>query len=303
MASAGKIVLGTRGSELALAQTRLVREAIAKISPEIVIEVVVIKTSGDERSTVPINDLHAGRKGMFTREIERALLRGQIDAAVHSAKDLPSEMDSELMIAAVLPRANVEDVLIAKTAKTFDALPLHATIGTGSVRRNYQLREARDDLRIEDLRGNVPTRLRKLTDSDWAGIVLARAGLDRLGFATAASLPFNVIPLPLTQFVPAGGQGVIALQIRGNDSRTFASLGAVDDRETNLCLAAEREFLRLLQVDCNAPVGVHASIRDESMTMTAQLFEPHYRTACATHDVAAGAPLALAAELFARTNG
>ncbi|HEX8679082.1 MAG TPA: hydroxymethylbilane synthase, partial [Chthoniobacterales bacterium] len=179
-----ELVLGTRGSDLARAQTALVVQALSHPT-----RVEIIRTSGDERAGIspPVVDRAAGRKGMFTAEIERALLDRRIDVAVHSAKDLPSESTPGLEICAVLPRAAVEDVLIAKDARELAALPRDATVATGSVRRQHQLRAVRPDLNLVEVRGNVPTRLRKLAANAWDAIILARAGLERLGFNLESS--------------------------------------------------------------------------------------------------------------------
>jgi hydroxymethylbilane synthase len=272
-----RIVLGSRGSELALTQTRLVESAIHRAWPEIEVAIEIIRTSGDEGSggALPIVDRKAGRKGMFTREIEKELLVRPIDVAVHSAKDLPSERLEELEIVATLPRANTEDVLVTKLCLT--TLPPGATVATGSVRRQHQLRLWRPDLEIVDLRGNVPTRLRKLRENDrWSGIVLARAGLERLGL----EVPMEI--LPPNDFVPAGGQGIIALQIRRDDAEARRILEAVNDPDTLAALRAEREFLRLLDGDCDSPVGVQATVRGAQLTLHAQVFEPEMRVGDAT---------------------
>jgi hydroxymethylbilane synthase len=271
-----KVTLGTRGSELARAQTLLVEKAIRSVHPNVTVETTIIVTRGDNAKIV---DLHTGRKGSFTAEIERALLAGDVDVAVHSAKDLPSETTPGTQIAAVLARAPTDDVLISKPPGGFASLPSGATVATGSVRRQRQLRWKRADLKIVDLRGNVPTRLRKLAENHWDGIVLARAGLERLGFSPAASEigfeggQFFLEILPSEIFVPAGGQGIIALQIRADDQSTKALLDSVNERETLLCLRAEREFLNRLHGDCNFPVGVHATIRNGKMKLRAQLFQ------------------------------
>ena len=271
-----KIILGTRGSELARAQALLVEKAIRGANPNVIIDTKIIVTRGDNAKAV---DLNAGRKGLFTAEIERALLAADVDVAVHSAKDLPSAPTSGTKIAAVLPRASINDVLISKHAGGLVSIPFGATVATGSVRRQCQLHWKRADLTIVDLRGNVPTRLRKLAENQWEGIVLARAGLERLGFsATHTEIDFGrgqffVEILPFDTFVPAGGQGIIALQIRSDDQRTNGLVRSVNDPETLLCLQAEREFLLQLHGDCNFPVGVHATIKDGTMTMHAQLFE------------------------------
>jgi len=272
----GKIILGTRGSELARAQTRLVEKALRSADANVAIETKIIVTRGDN---IKVVDLHAGRKGLFTAEIERALLAGEVNVAVHSAKDLPSESNPGAQIAAVLPRGSLNDVLISKHSGGLTSLPYGATVATGSVRRQRQLHCQRADLNLVDLRGNVPTRLRKLTGNQWDGIVLAQAGLERLGFsATRTEIGFEdgqffVDILPSEIFLPAGGQGIIALQIRSDDQSTKAFLESVSDRETLLCLCAEREFLSRLHGDCNFPVGVHASITNGKMKMRAQVFE------------------------------
>jgi len=271
----GKIVLGTRGSELARAQVRMVEKALRSTDANLAIETKIIVTRGDN---VKVVDLYVGRKGLFTAEIERALLAGEVNVAVHSAKDLPSETNPKAQIAAALPRGSVNDVLISKHSGGLTSLPYGATVATGSVRRQRQLHWKRTDLKLVDLRGNVPTRLRKLAGNQWDGIVLAQAGLERLGFsATRTEIGFEggqffVDILPGEIFLAAGGQGIIALQIRSDDKRTKAFLESVSDPETLLCLYAEREFLSRLHGDCNFPVGVHASITDGKMKMRAQVF-------------------------------
>ena len=270
-----KIILGTRGSELARAQAGLVEKAIQTARPDARIETRIITTKGDKPRLV---ERHAGRKGLFTVEIERALLTGDVDVAVHSAKDLPSEMNLDAEVAAVLPRAPMDDALVSKDSRGFASLPQGATIATGSVRRKRQLLWKRADLKLVDLHGNVPTRLRKLADTNWDAIVLAWAGLARLGLSpthseiTFESRRFLVEVLPHEIFLPAGGQGIIALQVRANDQSMKAIVDLVNHRNTLLCLRAEREFLRLLQGDCNCPVGVLATIENDKMKLRAQLF-------------------------------
>ena len=270
-----KIVLGARGSELARAQSRLVENAIQGAHPDVTIETKIIATQGDKARVV---DPRAGRKGVFTAEIERALLAGEVDIAVHSAKDLPSETSPEAEIAAVLPRAPIDDVLVSKRRGGLASLPQGATVATGSVRRKHQMLWKRAALDVVDLRGNVPTRLRKLAENQWDAIVLARAGLERLGLSpSGAEISFEgrqlfLEILPCETFLPAGGQGIIALQVRIDDQSTKALLAVVNDRETLLCLQAEREFLRGLQGDCNCPVGVLAKIDNGKMKMRAQVF-------------------------------
>jgi hydroxymethylbilane synthase len=284
---AEKIVFGTRGSELARAQAHLIETAIQTARPDLKIETKIIATSGDKGGMTfqPADDggrqvghlLH-GRKGLFTAEIERALLAGDVDIAVHSAKDLPSEMSPGAVIAGVLPRALTDDVLVSKHRGGFAALQKGGTIATGSVRRKHQLLSKWPYLKVVDLRGNVPTRLRKLAENDWDAIVLACAGLERLGLSpTQGEINFEdrkffLEVLPREIFVPAGGQGIIAIQIRADDKRVREIVGLVNHRETLLCLRAEREFLRLLHGDCNSPVGVLAAIKNGMMKLRAQLF-------------------------------
>jgi len=269
------IILGTRGSDLARNQAGLVEQAILAVQPDTEIETKIIVTQGDKTGA---RAAAAGRKGLFTAEIERALLAREIDIAIHSAKDLPSEMTPLTEIAAVLPRASVNDVLVSKHAGGFASLPYGASIATGSVRRKHQLLWKRGDVNIVDLRGNVPTRLRKLVENNWDGVVLARAGLERLGKLPSAGQISShgnhlfVETLPSDIFLPAGGQGIIAIQVRANSQRMKAIAERLNSPETLLCLQAEREFLRLLQGDCNCPVGVLATIAGEKMKLRGQLF-------------------------------
>jgi len=262
---AQEIVLGTRGSELALAQTRMVKEALARTRPSLKIMTEIVRSGGDY-------DLTAGRKGIFTAELERALMEKRIDVAVHSAKDLPSEIEGGLTITAVLPRGAVEDLLLRKSLAP---IPV-TTIATGSVRRQRQARWTNPAARVVALRGNVPTRLRKFIESDWDAIILARAGLERLGFMPPEfefqGQKFFAEILPQENFVSAGGQGVIALQTRAADFVTCEIVSSIDDKQTHLCLRAEREFLRLLQGDCDLPVGVHARFMNGDLELRAQLF-------------------------------
>lgn len=302
------MILGSRGSELARRQTVMVQEALKRAWPELETAVEIIKTRGDEQKAAPL-DPHAGRKGLFTGEIERALAAGGIDIAVHSAKDLPSDAAPGLELASVLARAAVDDVLISKQPDGI-VLPPKAVVATGSVRRQHQLRWKQPAIAVVDLRGNVPTRLRKLVSRDWDAIVLARAGVERLGYDLArGSFEFEGVSLraqvlPLDDFLPAGGQGVIALQVRSDDEKARAIVHAINDRETLLCLQAEREFLRLLQGDCGSPVGVMATISGSAMTMRAQVFEPpriEPRMARVEGDATSGRQLAR--ELWEAING
>ncbi len=305
--------MGTRGSDLARAQAKLVEDALRSRFSQLQMEVRIITTRGDEKSETneaPV-DRRAGRKGLFTSEIERALLDGEIDVAVHSAKDLPSDATAGLEIAAALPRAHFEDVLLTKSAADLRSLPKGATIATGSVRRQHQLHWQRPDVNVQNLRGNVPTRLRKLAaEKKWDGIILARAGLERLGFKPSeGELPFDdqafrVSVLTVDDFLPAGGQGIVALQTRSDDEQTRGLVCELNHGPTLLCLRAEREFLRLLQGDCGTPVGVLATCDETMFRMHAHLFEEgraEPRTANLERDAAK--PEAAAAELLELING
>ena len=271
------LVLGTRGSELAQRQTQMVADGLRARWADLKLEIKIIRTAGDkEKAREPIE--RAGRKGLFTAEIERALLSEDVDLAIHSAKDLPSELATETDIAAVLPRAPVEDVLVSIEPWNLESLPKNGFVATGSVRRKHQLHWKRPDLEIVDLRGNVPTRLRKLASDQWHAIILARAGLGRLGLDSERRVRFEESEfftevLPRDIFLPAGGQGVIAVQLRSKDERARMLVEPLNDFHTRLCLRAEREFLRLLHGDCNQPVGVLATIDGTIMLVRAQVFD------------------------------
>ncbi|HXA09735.1 MAG TPA: hydroxymethylbilane synthase [Chthoniobacterales bacterium] len=300
MGAPGRIILGSRGSDLALAQTRLVERALQAAWPELEVAIEVIRTRGDEEpKTELLADRKAGRKGMFTREIEQALLVRRIDVAVHSAKDLPSEPREELELGATPPRGAAEDVLITKTGDGLATIPAGSVIATGSVRRQHQLVWKRPDLQTADLRGNVPTRLRKLRENEsWSGVILARVGLERLGLAVQGEI------LSPDDFVPAGGQGVIALQVRRADAKTRRWIDPVNDRATLTCLRAEREFLRLLGGDCDSPVGVQALLNEGELVLRAQIFEG--QTAAprvGTTTGSAADPEAIAAQLMKQLYG
>lgn len=273
-----KIMVGTRGSELALRQTGLVVDALQARWSDLKFEIKIIKTHGDDKKTA-IADVRAGRKGLFTSAIERSLVQKRIDLAVHSAKDLPSRLAPRTEIAAVLPRGAVDDVLVATTPGDLESLPNDGIVATGSVRRKHQLRWKRPDLEIVDLRGNVPTRLRKLATDRWHAIILANAGLQRLGLNAERpqvefeSHKFFTALLSPEIFVPAGGQGVVAMQIRSDNQQLREMLEPINDFDTRLSLRAEREFLRLLEADCNQPVGVLATIEGSTMKIRGQIFD------------------------------
>ena len=301
------LILGSRGSVLALAQVAIVKGALATFNPSLEIEVKIITTSGDRRQEVKAGEgSDAGLKGLFTKEIQDALLNGSIHAAVHSLKDLPGITPPSLGLAAVLPRADTSDLLISRDAAgpaTLDALSPGARLGTGSVRRRRQIEWLRPGLEIVDLRGNVPTRLKKLTDPSLDAIVLARAGLDRLGYAISGGIlhcdagSFRVTPLDI---LPAIGQGAIGIETRRDDANTRSIFSPIDHLPTHTCIRVERELLRLLEGDCRLPVGARVTL-DDSATLHAEAIvfrddAPQPAQARATGP--ASAPEELAGRLF-----
>jgi hydroxymethylbilane synthase len=274
-----RFILGTRGSALALAQAELTGAALRREAPELTIEQKIFVTRGDLKLDLSfIRASEAGGKGLFTRELEEALLAGTIDVAVHSLKDLPGHNPLGLEITAVLPRASTADVMIAREAESLDALPLGSVLGTSSVRRARQLGWLRPDLVIEEWRGNVQTRLRKLGESERVGgIILAQAGLERLGYDLSSgrleygAWNFRVVSLGGVM-LPAIGQGAIALQSRSNRAEVTALLEKINHRETHLAIRAERELQRLLAGDCGMPVGVRTTIDGERLHLRVVLF-------------------------------
>lgn len=271
MAETRTLKIGTRGSDLALAQAREVAAALEAAHPGLGTELCVIETTGDRRLDLNLAaaTTEAGKvpKGLFTKELELALTAGEIDVAVHSLKDLPTEMATTLRLVAVLPRERVEDVLVLREpvptgARGLNFLPTEALIATGSLRRIRLLRHYRPDLRMTGIRGNVPTRLRKLAESpDLHGTVLAYAGLHRLGLIREENGAVHVGEglhgqiLDAALFPPAPGQGAIAMQARADDAETLAQLGTVNHAPTWAAVTAERAFLQGLGGGCQTPVA------------------------------------------------
>ena len=253
--SAPFLTLGARGSPLALAQAEETRRRLSEAlgwEPER-IALTIIRTSGDVIQDRPLAE--AGGKGLFTKEIDAALLAGAIDAAVHSAKDLPTLMPEGVAIAGFLPREDPRDALISAFADTVEGLPEHASFGAASLRRQAQGLRLRPDLKPQLLRGNVETRLRKAESGIIGATLLAMAGLKRLGLVHRARAP-----LSLDAFLPAPGQGAIALTARSADARALDVLAAIADPPTGLALAAERAFLAELEGSCRTPIAAHARL-------------------------------------------
>jgi hydroxymethylbilane synthase len=259
MTSTPRLTIGTRGSPLALAQARLVADALALVEPELAepgaIATQIIRTTGDHVLDRPLAEI--GGKGLFTKEIEAALLAGAIDLAVHSYKDMPTELPDGLIIAACLPRADARDALISTAAAAIDELPVGAVVGTASLRRAAQTLARRPDLRVVPLRGAVGTRLRKLAEGEVAATFLAMAGLDRLGVTDAP-----LTPLAPAVMLPAVAQGAIAVEARAADARVLAMLARIDHAPTSTCTAAERAFLAVLDGSCRTPIAAHAVFAD-----------------------------------------
>lgn len=257
-----KIVVGTRGSKLALIQTNWVVEELKKSNPHVEFEVKVIKTKGDLVTNVPLHKI--GDKGLFTKEIEQELLDGVIDLAVHSMKDMPSTLPEGLKFASVPKREDPRDVLVLKDGYTsIEDLPKGAKIGTGSKRRTYQLLNHRPDLEIIPIRGNIDTRIRKIQDENLDGVVLAAAGLIRAGLENRISyyLPSDVV-------VPAPAQGALALEIRANDDKIEEIISHIKDEETEIQVAAERGFLKGVNGSCHVPMGAYCEIKGDRLRLT-----------------------------------
>jgi hydroxymethylbilane synthase len=247
--------LGTRGSPLALVQANMVRAQLAAahgLSPE-QIAIVVIRTTGDVVRDRPLSEV--GGKGLFTKEIEEALIAGTIDFAVHSAKDMPTVLPPGLAIVATLPREDPRDAFISRKARSLGELARGAVVGTASLRRQALVKRLRRDLAVVTFRGNVETRLRKLDDGVVDATLLALAGLKRLGLETAATAI-----LPLDAFPPAVGQGIVAIEARADDSRTRSYLDSVNAGDAMTALTAERAFLAVLDGSCRTPIAGHATV-------------------------------------------
>ncbi|MEM8955112.1 MAG: hydroxymethylbilane synthase [Verrucomicrobiota bacterium] len=279
------LVIGTRGSDLALVQAEAVQSALeASESMERRVERRIIKTTGDKRQDIRLSEIggKAVDKGVFTKELEEALLAGEVDAAVHSLKDVPTEMDDRFVIAGVLPRAAVEDVLLMRSAGGLEELEEGAVVATSSLRRLRQLKFLRRDLEIVEIRGNVPTRIRKLMSGElgYDAIMLARAGLERLGYGglESGALEFEgerigVEVMDAKRFLPAAGQGIVGIETRAGDEETRVDIGGIGDGPAMVQARAERAFLECLQAGCQTPVGVHSWVTGDRLWMRSRVFD------------------------------
>jgi hydroxymethylbilane synthase len=250
------IRIGTRGSDLALWQAHWVEGELHRLHPGLTVTVTVIKTTGDRVLDAPLSQI--GDKGLFTREIEHALLADEIDIAVHSLKDLPTRLPAGLMLGAICRREDMRDVFIphpANPVRTLSGQPAGAWIATGSLRRKCQLLSMRPDLSIVDIRGNLNTRLRKLEESEWAGMLLARAGVVRLGWEERIGETLD----PLT-ILPAVGQGALGIEIREHDTVIASRLAPLHHAATAAATLAERALLRRLEGGCQVPIGTYGRL-------------------------------------------
>jgi hydroxymethylbilane synthase len=259
------VVIGSRGSELALWQSNLVKSQLQKLFPELRVEILILKTKGNKipDSFVP----RIGAKGIFTREIDEALLEGRIDISVHSLKDLPTKIPEGLKVGAILEREDVHDVFIShpqKLHRSLDELPRGARVATGSLRRKCQLLYYRPDLEIVDIRGNVPTRLQKLDTSSWDGLILAKAGLARLNMTDRIT---ETIPTDI--LLPAVGQGAIAVEVRSSDQKVMSLVATVNHEPTATATQAERILLESLKGGCQVPIGAYARTMNGAFVMDA----------------------------------
>jgi hydroxymethylbilane synthase len=291
--------LGTRGSPLALAQARAVRSALAAahgFDPER-IAIHAIRTTGDNIQDRLLTEL--GGKGLFTKEIEEALMAGVIDLAVHSSKDMPTLLPGGLVLSAFMQREDPRDVLISRKAKSIAELPRGAVVGTASLRRQAMVKRQRPDLIVVPLRGNVETRLRKLDDGVADATLLALAGLKRLGLADAATAVLDV-----DEFLPAVGQGAIGIETRAGDSKTRELIAPINHADTASALAAERAFLGVLDGSCRTPIAGHATLSAGRLRFRGMIVKPDgsemFET---TRDGAAGDAEQLGADAGAELKG
>jgi hydroxymethylbilane synthase len=258
--------IGTRGSKLALAQSEWVKKEVQTRHPEVRVELVKIKTKGDKILDSPLSKI--GGKGLFVKEIEDALLKNDVDLAVHSLKDVPAELQEGLKISVYPKREDPRDAFVSRHFKAVKDLPQGASVGTSSLRRSAQLLHMRPDFHIAPLRGNVDTRLRKLDSGDLQAIVLATAGLKRLGLSDRITTPLSPEAV-----LPAIGQGVLGLELRVDDEKTRNLISFLNDLETELAARAERAFLKELEGGCQVPLAGYARVERDLMVMDGMVAE------------------------------
>lgn len=258
-----KLIIGSRGSELALWQANFVKKELERKNKNLLVEIKIIKTKGDKILDVALSKI--GDKGLFTKELENELLNGTIDIAVHSLKDLQTEIPNGLKLAAVTKRHPIEDVLIArKKGIRIKDLKECAVVATGSLRRKAQLLHIRPDLKIVELRGNVPTRIKKFIESDWDAIILARAGLERLKLNKYISSFISI-----KEILPAVGQGALGIEIREDNNFAAEMLKKINDENTFIAVRAERALLKYLEGGCQVPIGAFANVKQTGLYLDA----------------------------------
>jgi hydroxymethylbilane synthase len=253
--------IGTRGSLLALQQSQWVRDTLMHRWPGLTVELQIIKTTGDKIQDVPLAKV--GGKGLFVKEIEDALLAREVDLAVHSMKDVPALLPNGLIIAAIPAREDPRDVLVTRGVRSLKELPPQAKLGTSSLRRSAQVRALRPDLQVENLRGNLDTRLRKVEEGQYDAIILAAAGLHRMGWQ--ARITQYLEP---DEFLPAVGQGALGIEARADDDEVLGRLEPLHDPDTEVAVAAERSFLKELEGGCQVPIGGYARVTGEIVDFT-----------------------------------
>ncbi len=284
------VVIGTRASKLALVQTSLIHTVLAQIYPDLQVTIEHITTKGDTVQDRPLSAI--GDKGLFVAEIEQALRAGRIDLAVHSAKDLPSVLPGDMLLAAFPLRADPRDALIARDGRRLAELPDGAQVGTTSLRRACQLRALRPDLRIESLRGNVDTRLRKLDEGQYDAIVLAAAGLHRLNLGARISEYLDPALM-----LPAGAQGALGLEVRAGDHASATLVAPLDDPATRTAVLAERALLARIGGGCQTPIGAYSWLSGDTLTIAGMIGAGDGRLVRAERSGPAGDPVALGVAL------
>jgi hydroxymethylbilane synthase len=260
-----KLIVGTRGSKLSLTQTNSVLDSIRAIHPDLKFEVKIVKTLGDEDAKNPLFTIN--RRGIFEKELGLAIAKGEIDIAVHSLKDVPTEESPENIIAAIPKRGSPHDVLISKNRVPLEALPNCGVVGTGSLRRLAEVKHLRPDLQIKAIRGNVDTRIRKVNEGEFDGVIVAEAGLERMGINSLISERFS-----LERFTPAAGQGALAITAKKGNTEVIDLLSSIDDPHTRAEVTAERSLVLALEGGCRVPIGTIGRTDDKGLSLYACVF-------------------------------
>lgn len=264
-----RLIVGTRGSKLSLIQTNEVLEALKKINPELTFEIKIIKTKGDIDTQTPLYTMST--KGIFEKELDQVLINGEIDLAIHSMKDYPTDIPEQLTIAAVPPRKSPYDILITKENTTLDQLKPNTTIGTSSLRRITHIKYIRPDLNTQPIRGNIDTRLKKFEEGKVDALIIAEAGLNRL------NINYKYQRLGPETLTPAAGQGALAVVTQKNNTQLINLLNKITDPKTLTEITIERKILEQLQAGCKTPLGVYAQITNNKITTFISIISPNYK--------------------------